>query len=98
MPAETGPHRVVTERAVFGFDDETRRMTLLSVAPWSSVDEVLSEIEFTPLVAANVESLAPPTEEELAMLRANIDPTGRTISGDWITLEEDGGALRRVRA
>lgn len=32
-----------------------------------------------------------------AMLRANIDPTGRTISGDWITLKEHGSALRRVR-
>jgi glutaconate CoA-transferase subunit B len=98
MPAETGPYRVVTERAVFGFDEETRRMTLLAVAPWSSVDDVLSEMEFVPLVAADLQSLAPPTEEELAMLRANIDPTGRTISGDWITLEEAGGRLRRVVA
>lgn len=98
MPAETGPYRVVTERAVFGFDDETRRMKLLAVAPWSSIDEVLGEMEFAPLVAADVAPLDPPTEEELAMLRANIDPTGRTISGDWITLEDAGGTLRRAAA
>jgi glutaconate CoA-transferase subunit B len=34
---ETGPYRVVTERAVFGFDEATRRMQLLAIAPWTSV-------------------------------------------------------------
>jgi len=96
MPSETGPYRVVTERAIFGFDEETRRMQLLSVAPWSSVDEVLGQMEFQPLVAADLGSLDPPTEDELSILRADIDPGGRTISGDWIQLEEFGGRLRRV--
>jgi glutaconate CoA-transferase subunit B len=98
IPAETGPHRVVTERAVFGFDEATHRMKLIAVAPWSSVDEVLADMEFTPLVATDLESLEPPTDDELASLRADIDPTGRTISGDWIQLEEAGGTLRRVQA
>ncbi|HYM16611.1 MAG TPA: CoA-transferase [Dehalococcoidia bacterium] len=98
MPAETGPYRVVTERAVFGFDDETRRMKLIAIAPWTSVAEVLGAMEFTPLVAADLARLDLPTEEELAMLRANIDPTGRTISGEWISLEETGGRLRRADA
>jgi glutaconate CoA-transferase subunit B len=96
MPAETGPYRVVTERAVFGFDEETHRMKLIAVAPWSSVDEVLRDMEFTPLIADDLAVLDPPTDEELAMLRVNIDPTGRTISGDWIALEETATGLRRI--
>jgi glutaconate CoA-transferase subunit B len=96
LPAGTGPYRVVTESAVFGFDDATRRMQLLAVAPWSSVDEVLAEMEFAPVVGKDVQTLEPPSEQELDLLRTQIDPTGRTIAGDWILLERDGGALRRA--
>ena len=73
-------------------------MRLSRLAPWTTVDDVLSEMEFKPLIAPELEPLDPPTEDELAMLRANIDPTGRTIGGEWITLEERGGTLHRVAA
>jgi glutaconate CoA-transferase subunit B len=94
MPAETCPYRVVTERAVFGFDEATRRMQLVAIAPWTSVDEVRAEVEFDLLVADDLATLDPPTEEELAVLRSEVDPTGRTIAGEWITLED--GGLRRT--
>ncbi len=99
LPAETGPYRVITERAVFGFDEETRRMKLIAVAPWSSVDEVLADMDFAPVIADEIASLDPPTEEELTVLRTDVDPTGRTISGAWITIEEvAGGGFRRAGA
>jgi len=94
MPCGTGPYRVVTERAMFGFDGATRRMQLIGVAPWSSVDDVLSEMEFEPLVASELRVLDPPTDEELEVLRTQVDPTGRTIAGEWIMLEETDGGLR----
>jgi glutaconate CoA-transferase subunit B len=96
MPAGTGPYRVVTERATFGFDEATRRMQLIAVAPWASVDEVLADMEFEPLVAAELGVLDPPTDEELEVLRTQVDPTGRTIAGEWIMLEETDGGLRRA--
>jgi len=96
MPAGTGPYRVVTESAVFGFDEATHRMTLLAVAPWTTADEVCAQIEFEPLVAARVETLDPPAENELDLLRTQIDPTGRTIAGDWILLERDGDSVKRA--
>lgn len=96
MPPETGPWRVVTERALFGFDEATRRMELIAVAPWSSVDEVLADMEFEPLVAKDVKPLDPPTDRELEILRTQVDPTGRTIAGEWIALEEVDGKLRRL--
>jgi glutaconate CoA-transferase subunit B len=95
MPAGTGPHRVVTERAVFGFDEATRRMQLVAVAPWSSVEEVRQEVDFDLLVGDELESLVPPTEEELTALRSEVDPTGRTIAGDWIMVEETAEGWRR---
>jgi glutaconate CoA-transferase subunit B len=97
MPAGTGPYRVVTESAVFGFDEETRRMALIALAPWTSVEAVLAEMEFEPLIADDIERLEPPTERELDLLRTQIDPMGRTIAGDWILLERDGDAVCRAR-
>jgi len=96
LPAGTGPWRVVTELAVFDFDEESHRMRLRAMAPWATVDDVLAEVEFEPLVAPSVETLSLPSEEELAALRAEVDPSGRTIRGRWITVEEDGGQVRLV--
>jgi glutaconate CoA-transferase subunit B len=95
MPAGTGPYRVVTESAVFGFDDETRRMMLLAVAPWTTPDEIRSEVGFELAPSRTLEALPPPTERELDLLRTQIDPSGRTIAGDWILLERAGDGLRR---
>ncbi|MDI6857132.1 MAG: CoA-transferase [Dehalococcoidia bacterium] len=86
MPPNTGPYKVVTERAIFGFDEETHVMRLEAVAPWITVDEVLERMEFKPLIAEKLDVLQPPTEEELAIIRAEIDPGGYTLSrGEWIT-------------
>jgi glutaconate CoA-transferase, subunit B len=98
MPAGTGPYLVVTERALFGFDEKSHVMRLQAVAPWISVEEVLARMEFKPLIAEPLERLLPPTQEELAVLRAEIDPGGSTLSrGEWITVErDDSGAVRLV--
>ena len=97
LPPETGPWRIVTEMAVFGFDEETRRMRLQGLAPWVTVDDVLAEMEFKPLIAPRLETLAFPSEEELAALRAEVDPTGRTIRGRWLTVEQENGHARLVQ-
>ncbi len=96
LPRDTGPWRVVTEMAVFDFDRESHRMRLCGIAPWASVDEVLAGMEFAPLIAPALEAVALPSEEELAVLRAEIDPGGRTIRGRWMTVEEGGGRPRLI--
>jgi glutaconate CoA-transferase subunit B len=80
LPADTGPWRVVTSKACFGFDAASRRMTLLGVLDGLSAEDVLADMDATPEVAARVEALAPPTPQELALLRERIDP-GRTVIG-----------------
>ena len=90
LPRGTGPYRVVTDNALFGFDPATHRMQLLAVATWSSVGEVLAEMDFEPLIAEHLGVLHPPKEEELTMLRTLIDPNGQTIGvGQWITAETE---------
>jgi len=80
LPAGTGPWRIVTSKALFGFDEESKKMTLLGVLQGLAPEQVLAEMEFKALVAARVETLAPPTEQELRILREEIDPA-RTIIG-----------------
>lgn len=89
LPANTGPYRVVTPDALFGFDEETHYMKLLAIAEWVTVDSVLKKMEFEPIVPDNVEKLEPPRDEELMVLRIDIDPRGQTISeGKWIELPD----------
>jgi glutaconate CoA-transferase subunit B len=80
LPAETGPWRVVTSKALFGFDEQSRQMTLLGVLDGLRPEDVLRDMDFAPLVAPRVETLAPPSETELRILREEIDPA-RTIIG-----------------
>ena len=76
LPAGTGPYRVVTSLAVMGFDDVTRRMKLLSVNPGVTVEQVIENTGFDLLVADEVAENAPPSPEELDILRTRVDPDG----------------------
>jgi len=80
LPAGTGPWRVVTSKALLGFDDDSKKMTLLGVLRGLSPEQVLAEMDFKPLVSARVEELPPPTDQELRILREEIDPA-KTIIG-----------------
>jgi glutaconate CoA-transferase subunit B len=85
LPRGTGPYRVVTSKALFGFDAESRRMTLLSVLRGTPVEEVLCDMAFRPLLAREVGEIDPPTPDELRVLRAEIDPGRFIIRGARMT-------------
>lgn len=80
LPRGTGPYRVVTSQALFGFEEASKRMLLLGVLQGRSADQVVHGMGFEPLVADKVEVLEPPTGKELAILREEIDPA-RVIIG-----------------
>ncbi|MFQ6088508.1 MAG: CoA-transferase subunit beta [Candidatus Methanofastidiosia archaeon] len=73
LPRGTGPYRVITSKAIMGFDSETHRMKLLATAPDVSVQDVVENTGFELLIG-DVEELEPPTEQELKILREEIDP------------------------
>lgn len=86
LPANTGPFRVVTDQAIFSFDETTRRMMLISIAPWTTVKDVLAKMSFKPLVADTITTFPAPTEEQLTALRVEIEPQGTIIgTGEWIS-------------
>lgn len=76
LPKGTGPYRVITELAILDFHPETRRMRVLSVHPGISVSHVQSATGFNLGEAENVQETAKPTEEELRLLRDEVDPAG----------------------
>lgn len=87
LPRGTGPWRVVTSRALFGFDEETKRLKLMAILKDLTASEVLQGMEIKPLVAERIEELRPPTDEELRVLRDQIDPSGIVIRGEKIQVE-----------
>ena len=80
LPPGTGPYRVVTSKALFGFDERTHEMTLLGTREGSDPESVARDMGFPPRRAAHVEAIALPTIEELRILREEIDPS-RAIIG-----------------
>lgn len=76
LPRNTGPYRVVTSLGVLGYDDETKRMKLLSVNPGVTVEKVIENTGFELLFADNITQNEPPTNEELRILREKVDPDG----------------------
>jgi len=69
----TGPARVLSPLGLFGFDDGGS-MQVSALAPGVDVDEVTAQTGFAVMPAA--ESPAPPTAEELQLLREAVDPHG----------------------
>jgi len=92
LPPNTGPYRVITQEAMFDFDEETHQMRLMAMMPWVTEEEVLSKMEFEPLIADKIERMEPPSEEDLALIRSEIDPGGLTVSrGEWFMIDSETG-------
>jgi glutaconate CoA-transferase subunit B len=69
-----GPHRIITDKCVFGFDQASRSAMLLSLHRGVSIDDVLANTGF-PLEVREAPAITPlPTAGELRLLREEIDP------------------------
>ena len=71
-----GPHRVITDKAVLGFDPDTRSATLVSLHPAVRLEEVVGNTGFRLQIPARIPVTPLPTPEDLRLLRAEIDPDG----------------------
>ena len=71
-----GPGVVITDKAVFDFDEVSRRMRVRSIHPGSTIDEVLSNMSFSPIVPDDLRETEPPTAEEIRLIHEEIDPEG----------------------
>lgn len=71
-----GPSRVITDKAIFDFDPESKRMRLISIHPHIALDEVLAAMSFQPIVPDELPRTEPPTVEQIRLIREEIDPEG----------------------
>ena len=74
--AGSGPFRVITHEALFGFDEQSRRMVLLEVAPGKSAQQIQEKVDFKLNLAPDLEMMPEPTESDLRLLREVCDPEG----------------------
>jgi glutaconate CoA-transferase, subunit B len=72
----SGPTSVVTDLGTYGFDDETGEMTLLTLHPGVTLEDVREHTGWEPKVAPDMGETPPPTDEELRLIREELDPAG----------------------
>ncbi len=71
---EGGPYKIVTDLAVLGFDETTKAMMIDSLHPGVTVEAVQAETGFELIVPDDIGSTEPPFEDELRLLRDEVDP------------------------
>jgi glutaconate CoA-transferase subunit B len=69
-----GPSRVITDKAIFGFDPRSGLMKLISIHPGTMLEEVLENMGFRPALPEHVPYTEPPSQEQLRVIREVIDP------------------------
>ena len=76
-----GPHRIITDKAVMGFDKQNHSATLVSLHPGVDLKDVLANTGFHLQVPDTVPSTNLPTAQELRLLRDEIDPKSVYLGG-----------------
>jgi len=74
LPPGTGPIAVVSTLALMDFHPASCRMRLKGLRPGITVEEVIVNTGFELLMPEQVAMNEPPSEEELHLLRTEIDP------------------------
>lgn len=69
-----GSHRVITDKAILGFDSGTHSAALLSLHPGVRVEDVVENTGFPLEIPSRIPNTPLPTAEELRLLREEIDP------------------------
>ncbi len=71
-----GPEQVCSNLAVMGFEEESKRMKLISLHPGVTLDEVKENTQFELIIPDRIPTTEPPTGEEQGLIREVIDSSG----------------------
>ena len=75
-----GPHAVVTDLGILT-PDETGELTLTQLHPGATAEQAVKNTGWPLKVAGDLHTTEPPTEEDLRLLREELDPTGIYLKG-----------------
>ena len=71
-----GPNLVITDRALFSFDNPDREMMLVELGPGESVESIQEEVGWDLRVSEKLKDMRQPETADLAIIREQLDPTG----------------------
>jgi glutaconate CoA-transferase subunit B len=74
LPRDSGPYRVITDLAIIGYGENTRRMQVLSLHPGVTAEQVRAATGFRLEFADLLTTTEPPRADELRILRDEVDP------------------------
>lgn len=77
LPRDTGPYKVISTLAVMGFDPVSRQMRVESLHPGASREDIIVNTGFEIGFAEGLSVTAEPSENELRILREQVDPEKR---------------------
>ena len=72
----SGPTSVVTDLATYAFDAMTGEMTVQTLHPGVSLDDVRANMGWEPKVTGDLGTTPAPSDEELRLIREELDPEG----------------------
>jgi len=75
----TGPYKVITNLCVLGFDEESKQMRVESIHPGCTKQQIVENTGFDLVWPKRIADSEPPSEEELIILREQVDPYGYII-------------------
>jgi glutaconate CoA-transferase subunit A len=73
---QPGKVRLISDLGIFELDQEEKRFRLLSIHPGVALDDVRAQTGGDFLVAGGVPHTQPPDENELRLIREEVDPFG----------------------
>ena len=89
--------KLVTNLGVFELDHQSRQLELVGLHHGVTLEALRRETGFEVLVSDRCASLAPPTDEELAVLRTEVDPLG-LCRLEFVPASQRAGLLAEVIA
>jgi glutaconate CoA-transferase subunit B len=74
LPPNAGPYKIITNMGVMDFEPESKRMRVSSINPGYSFKDIQDNCGFELLKVKDIEETRPPTDDELRILREEVDP------------------------
>ncbi len=69
-----GPELVISDKAILNFANPEREMQLTALYPGVTAEDVQAEVGWTLRMAENIDTVPAPTDEELRLIREELDP------------------------
>jgi len=72
-----GPSLVITDRALFDFDNPDKEMSLTEIATGETIESIQADVGWPLRISPNLKEMTPPTSIDLDIIRLQLDTEGR---------------------